>query len=459
MGFKEAPDMLLDSQEMSIIEVLRRTPGGMNINVILAELKNTLSKRTLQRRLQNLIAKNKIRKEGRGPITVYILVVKDLEQPYDNIILSEDSREIVTYVNQDLTARTPVAFSRDFIDAYQPAKTWYLNQLTRNHLRNIGTTGFDNRPAGTYGRAILDRLLIDLSWASSRLEGNTYTLLDTKRLIEMGQIAEGRDAMETQMILNHKQAIEMLIDDASQIGFDRYTFLNLHGTLSENLMNDPSSSGTLRKRAVEISHSAYQPNNLPQLIEDVFEILLQKVKEIPDPFEQAFFILVHIPYLQPFEDVNKRVARLGANIPLIQQNLCPLTFLDVPLEVYVEAMLGIYEMNRIELLRDVFVWAYERSTQKYLQVKQSISEPDPLRLKYRNHTHNLLARVVRELRIPAKPAVQAYAKQEIPKKDRDIFIDMVMEDLKRLHEGILARYRIRLSEFRKWKAAQSTLAK
>lgn len=84
---------------------------------------------------------------------------------------------------------------------------------------------------------------------------------------------------------------------------------------------------------------------------------------------QAFFLMVHLPYLQPFEDVNKRTSRLAANIPLIHHNLCPLSFIDVPQSAYVDAMIGVYELNRIELLRDVFVWAYERSCQQYVAVQ------------------------------------------------------------------------------------------
>ena len=93
--------------------------------------------------------------------------------------------------------------------------------------------------------------------------------------------------------------------------------------------------------------------------------------------EQAFFAMVHLPYLQPFEDVNKRVSRLAANLPLIRQNLCPLSFVDVPERAYIDAILGVYELNRIELLRDVFIWAYERSCARYGAVRRSLAGPLP----------------------------------------------------------------------------------
>jgi hypothetical protein len=153
---------------------------------------------------------------------------------------------------------------------------------------------------------------------------------------------------------------------ADEVGFDSFTFKNLHAVLSQDLMRDPQASGRLRRRAVDISGTVFHPAALPQVIEDCFEQLLSKAAVIPDPFEQAFFLMVQLPYLQPFEDVNKRVSRVGANISLIKHNLCPLSFVDVPERAYVEGTLGVYELNEVDLLRDVFVWAYERSCQRYL---------------------------------------------------------------------------------------------
>ena len=93
-------------------------------------------------------------------------------------------------------------------------------------------------------------------------------------------------------------------------------------------------------------------------------------------------MMVHLPYQQPFADINKRTSRLAANLPLFRVNLCPLTFLDVPEQAYSRATLGVYEMTRVELLRDLYVCAYERSTQEYLAIKQDLAEPDPLRLAW-----------------------------------------------------------------------------
>jgi Fic family protein len=233
--------------------------------------------------------------------------------------------------------RTPVGYQRSFLEDYEPGVTFYLSESLRAQFHEMGRTPVGELPAGTYARGILNRLLIDLSWASSRLEGNTYNRLDTQNLIQFGQAAKGKDLHETQMILNHKAAIEMLIQEADLIGFNPFTFLNLHSILSENLLPDQNAGGRLRRRPVDISGSVFHPVAMPQVLEDCFYLLLQKAASIPDPFEQAFFVMVQLPYLQPFEDVNKRVSRLGANIPFIQNNLCPISFIDVPEQAYREA--------------------------------------------------------------------------------------------------------------------------
>jgi Fic family protein len=178
------------------------------------------------------------------------------------------------------------------------------------------------------------------------LRGNTYSLLDTKRLIDFGQVAEGKDRLEAQMILNHKDAIEFLVGAAEDIGFNRYTLLNLHAMLANNLLQDPTAAGQLRHIGVGIDGSAFHPLEVPQLIEECFDQLLASAAAIKDPFEQAFFVMVQLPYLQPFDDVNKRTSRLAANIPLIKGNLVPLAFADVPRQTYTEAVLGVYESQQ-----------------------------------------------------------------------------------------------------------------
>jgi hypothetical protein len=193
---------------------------------------------------------------------------------------------------------------------------------------------------------------------------------------------------------------------------------------------------------------------IPQQVEKYFHQILGKANAITDPLEQAFFIMVQIPYLQPFEDVNKRVSRLGANISLIRSNLAPLSFVDVPERTYVDAMLGVYEMNRIELLADMFTWAYERSCQRYTVLKDALPEPDPLRQRYRAELKEVVGDMVRNARPVNAKVIGELASPLVAAPDMTEFVAMAANELHHLHEGNVARYALRLSEFKAWKRQQ-----
>jgi Fic family protein len=163
-------------------------------------------------------------------------------------------------------------------------------------------------------------------------------------------------------------------------------------------------------------------------------------------------MLVHLPYLQPFADINKRTSRLAANLPLFRANLCPLTFLDVPEQAYSRATLGVYEMTRVELLRDLYVWAYERSTQEYLVIKQDLVEPDPLRLAWRDFIKKTNHEVVTRPDHDPLSSIQLAVTERVPEYEQSNVQALIVEELRRLHEGVLARYGLRPSEYASWKA-------
>ena len=448
------PKQVAVEEFQTILHAVARHPEGVSAAQLHEELRGAFARRTLVRRLTQLVKDDRLRRRGRARSVVYLLPTEDAIAPALDIDsrLSSEASAVRVYVQSPLRRRRPVSYRRDFLDDYSSNETTYLPDNTRRHLHEVGRPPLEmDRPASTYARQILDRLLIDLSWASSRLEGNTYTRLDTEQLIQFGKTAAGKDAKETQMILNHKRAIEFLVNSAEEISFNKYTFLNLHAILADNLLGDPDSIGKLRVIPVEISGSVFLPTAIPQIVEECFVQMLGKAGDIKDPFEQAFFVMVHVPYLQPFEDVNKRVSRLGANLPLIRGNLCPVSFVDVPERDYVDGTLGVYELNRVELLRDVFVWAYERSCSRYMTVRQTLGEPDPLRLRYREPLGELVAKVVRERLGSPEAVAHEYAEANLPARDRDAFVEMVMKELDGLHEGNIARYRLLPSMFHAWK--------
>lgn len=436
-----------------ILSVVNRTKVGIGLAQLLAQCPD-VSRRTAQRWIHELIKTGLVIADGKGPSRVYKPAnsehaAQDMFPDY--IPLARDSMDVLSYINQPIAARKPVGYQSDFLDSYNPNETFYLSESLRRQLKIMGDTGRKSLPAGTFGREIMNRLLIDLSWASSHLEGNTYSLLDTRELIEHGKIAVGKAAIETQMILNHKTAIELLIENAAAIDFNRYTLLNLHSALAENLLPNPADEGRLRQHLVSISQNVFQPLSVPQKIDDMFNLIVSKAQRIRDPFEQAFFVMVHIPYLQPFADVNKRTSRLAANIPLLKHNLCPLTFIDVSEQAYSRAILGVYELTRVELLRDLFIWAYERSTQAYLAIKRDLSEPDPFRLHYRELIKNTINKVIKTPNLDPLHIIDQALEHDLSTLERQRIRAIMIEELQRLHEGVLARYGLRASEYQHWK--------
>ena len=396
----------IQTEKQQLLEALAAENRYMTPKEIMKIAKLDLKPFIIRDRLKDLIQEHKVTKEGVAKGTKYKIAkvhaavihttlpkVKVEARGEITLPLSEPAKKVQEYVAAPLSNRRPIGYNRKFLDEYQPNTSSYLTATEKEELKKLGQLESQAEPGGTYTKKILNRLLIDLSFNSSRLEGNTYSLLDTERLIQDGSPAAGKDPQETQMILNHKGAIEYLAEQSDRVGFNRFTITNLHAYLSENLLGNPAAEGRLRTMPVDIGQSAYVPTAAPQLVEECFDLVLEKADEIQNPIEQALFISIQIPYLQPFEDVNKRVSRLAANIPLFCQNVCPLSFTDVPKRLYIEGLLGVYELNDISLFKEVFIWAYRRSASRYKVIQESLGAPDPMYLKNRD----LIKQAVRNL--------------------------------------------------------------
>lgn len=401
-----------------------------------------------------MIEEGSVIRVGEGPSTLYQSnagQVAELNWSHD-LPLSTQAEDVYQLMSQPLSTRPKTSYNRSFLDLYEPNKTSYLSDEQQSQLLEISGGGDSRLKAGTYASQVMDRLLIDLSWNSSRLEGNTYSLLETELLLKEGKAIDSKSSLDAVMILNHKEAIEYLVENAEELDYSLFTVRNIHALLSDSLLGDPSACGRLRKILVKIHGTSYSPLTIPGVIEECLKDVLAKARAIKNAFEAAFFLLIHIAYLQAFEDVNKRTSRLMANLPLLKANLCPLSFVDVPTELYVKGLIGIYELNRIELMRDVFIWAYTRSAQKYALVQRQISEPDPYRTRYRKEIRTLVKEVVEQglNRVKATEYIQSWVARELNDPGSQRFIAVVEQELLSLHRGNIARYKLREEGFLSW---------
>jgi len=341
-----------------------------------------------------------------------------------------------------LAARAPVTYRRQFVDLYKPNESFLLPQELAEELALLGRLP-GQQPAGTYVRKVLEQLLIDLSWTSSHLEGNRYTLLDTEELFKSGSIAKDSDAV---MLLNHKAAIEFLVDAVPTQGLSGGLIRNLHAVLMQDLLADAASLGAIREKVVNISGTTYVPTQVPALLQEMFERIIATAQLIKNPLEAAFFLWVQLAYLQPFEDGNKRLSRLAANIPLMLYNQAPLSFLDVGRDDYALAMLGVYERGDVSMAIDLFAWTYRRSQAKYQVVQESMGLPDPFRARYREALNQAVGQVVRS-RTPVALALDALG---LPAVDLAPFQQRLTQELDALAIFNCARYRLGTGETQAW---------
>ena len=453
----------------AIEDTVRRNGNSLTVSQLSAAMDSPPPRRTLQYRLKHLVQCRRLAMDGAGRGARYSMPVRyAVSQGPANWRVSEPNvwdgpggpiprlsavgAEIQAMVRQPLMNRQPVGYNRDFLDSYRPNQTFYLSEAEREQLREDGRSKVVEELAGTYAKRVLERLLIDLTWNSSRLEGNTYSILETRRLINLGEEAEGKHWREVRMILNHKEAISFLIDNKNEIGWNRYTILNLHYLLSVGLLNDANAEGRLRDIGVGIWGSAYEPLGVPQIVEECFDQILTTAAAITDPFEQAFFILAQLPYLQPFEDVNKRVSRLAVNIPLLKSDLSPISWDHVPRKIYTEALLGVYELNRVELLRDLFIWAYKRSASRYGSIRQTLGDPDPFKMKYEKSLEEVVGTVVKGLmnQKQALVYIREWIQQNVTPEDAELFQEHAERELLAMHIGRIAGIRVKPPKFEAW---------
>jgi Uncharacterized conserved protein len=420
----------MNDQDKLIVEAVRN--GNNTVSKILGWLEENgtpSSQPTVSRRLNGLIADQRIRQQGRGRSTEYV---------YD---------DYHDYFSVPGNQRTAVGYNTSFIEDYIPGETTWFSDADIKSMTEAGSGS--PMDASTYSRAIAQKLLVDLSYASSSLEGNTYSYIDTEVLVQYGKVADGKDADETLMILNHKEAISYLIDNIEDIEIDVREIKTMHALLSAGLIDD-RQVGTVRQHIVGVGNSAYTPLSIPARLDDELRKIAQKAAQITNPFEQSLFLMTTISYLQYFVDVNKRTGRLMANVPLLKAGLSPLSFLNVDKTEYTRGLLSFYELGRSDVIAAAYAKGYVASASRYRTYMGRDRGLIELEARYRSELRQAVKSYVEtSLEKGEKQGDDFYMNQlkDVSDDDREAVIALAKSAVENLHEGNHAVYGVRRRTF------------
>lgn len=320
--------------------------SGLNIDVGYSTVKRILTK---------LISDKLISSVGNGKARKYVLSPSyELFYPIDVNVYFEkeiDERKIKDRYNFTLI-RDVIGKVKLFSDE----ETHQLNQLQKQYRQNV------NRLTKAEYSKELERLAIDLSWKSSQIEGNTYSLLETERLLKEKETAEGKTKDDAIMLLNHKEAIDFIFENPNYMtSVTIHKIENIHSLLVKDLGIDRN----IRKRKVGISGTNYQPLDNEYQIKEALRDMCKLVNHRESVFEKVFLALILTSYIQPFSDGNKRTARIISNAILISNKYCPISFRTIDSIEYKKAMLIFYEQNNVTAIKDVFISQFEFAVKTY----------------------------------------------------------------------------------------------
>lgn len=345
----------LNHREQNVLAIFltNKTFSSSEIFSQIVRTGENISLVTVKRLLSILAKKKALKVFGSGRSTEYSIT--SLGRIFVNInakdycAIEPDKRYGISQYNFNLFTDFPISiFLKDELEILKKATAEY-----KQSIKNL---------SATIRKKELERLIIELSWKSSKIEGNTYTLLDTEKLILENKAAPGKTKDETQMILNHKDAFNFVRENKEQ--FKTITRKNLEDVHSI-LVKDLNVGRGIRKKIVGIVGSVYRPLDNAHQINDALDILSKKISQTKSPYAKALLALLGLAYIQPFEDGNKRTARLMANAVLMAYKLAPLSYRNVDENEYREAMLVFYEINSIVPFKKIFIWQYDFAAKNY----------------------------------------------------------------------------------------------
>jgi fido (protein-threonine AMPylation protein)/predicted transcriptional regulator len=341
------------NKDKIVLEIIEKHES-VSIQTIINELDSELSLATVKRILRKLIEQELIAVDGKGKSTKYklssafkILNTIDVETYYLKDI---DDRKISESFNFQIIEQLSAIqlFSKPELEILEKQQEKF-----RQNVSQLSEVEYNKE---------MERLAIDLSWKSSQIEGNTYSLLETERLLKEKLTADGKTKDEATMLLNHKECIDFILDNRDYLFPLKVSNLeNIHRLLIKEL----GIGANIRKRRVGISGTNYRPLDNEFQIREALEQLCHFINSKQSVFEQAFIALVLISYIQPFEDGNKRTARILSNALLLNANYCPISFRTVDSIDYKKAMLLFYEQNNISAFKKIFIDQFEFATETY----------------------------------------------------------------------------------------------
>jgi len=331
--------------ESSILEFLKQNDKKSS-NEILNGINKKKSIATIKRVLSKLIDEKLIISLGKGKATKYQI------SPYYNLF---DDINIEEYFQREIDERKIAdSFNLSLISETLSVVNLFTNEesLTLSTLQ-VSESEYKKE---------LERLAIDLSWKSSQIEGNTYSLLETEQLLKEKETASGKTREEATMLLNHKDAIDFIIGEPDYlIPLSISKIEDIHSLLTKDL----EVSRNIRKHRVGISGTNYRPLDNEYQIKDALSAMCELINNKDNIFEKALLTLMLISYIQPFVDGNKRTARIVSNAILMNYNYCPLSFRTVDSVDYKKAMLIFYEQNNITAFKKIFIEQFEFAVKTY----------------------------------------------------------------------------------------------
>lgn len=339
----------------ALIEFIRQNPWLSSMEIHERTFGGLVSYPTTKRALQNLVHQKLIETSGKGKGTKYE-VSKTYELIHeinvgDYFKKEQDARQIKRHFNLGL-----IKDILNKVSVFSEQELGLLNNLQNQYLEKSAEL------SDVEYKKEQQRLAIDLSWKSSQIEGNTYSLLETERLLLDKQTAAGKTKDEAVMLLNHKEALDFIIENPDYIKPVTLARIeDLHSILIKELGVDRN----IRKRSVGISGTNYKPLDNEFQIKEALEELCGLINLKQNVFEKAFLALLMISYIQPFNDGNKRTARIISNAILINENYCPLSFRTVDSTDYKKAMLIFYEQNNLSAFKKIFISQFEFAVNNY----------------------------------------------------------------------------------------------